>query len=78
MKVVYSINWWESERGWGQKFITKTYYKSREEAVKDVEGTTKAFSTESGFAPDYYQYPGSAGILISEMTDEEYAKCFLE
>ena len=76
MKTVYFVNWWESERGRGKAFIARCYYKTREEAERDIKGTSKMYSTDSGYAPDYYQFPGFDGIVISEVSDEEYAKLF--
>lgn len=58
VEAVWCIDWWESERGWGQKYIATQNFATKEEAENKIkEHWSLAPERVKGFAPDYYVFP---------------------
>lgn len=62
--AVWYVDWWESEKGWGQNFVSTHTFSTKDEADKAIKDHwEKQPHKISGTAPDYYMFPKSDPYL---------------
>lgn len=68
MRELWRVDWWESERGYGQKHFHYTYHKSKEAAEKYCK---EEMGDRSGPAPEWYTFVNSIDKVYAEVEIHE-------
>jgi len=64
----WAIDWWESEKGWGQKPLgSRSLYESRQDALKAIKEHWAGYP--DGPTPDYYIFPSNNSPFLVEVDE---------
>jgi hypothetical protein len=66
-KAMYEIEWWESERGWGQKPFSTQRFETKQQALDEIKAHWDKYP--DGPAPDYYIFPSHNSPYLVEAED---------
>ncbi len=69
----WAVEWWESERGWGQKPIGSTdLFETKQEALNAIKKHWDDYP--NGPAPDYYIFPSHESPFLVEVDEKGNVK----
>jgi hypothetical protein len=69
VEAVWQVEWYESERGWGQAFLSSTTYETKEEAERAIQKHWKSQPDLNGQTPDYYIFPTEPKLVLKKEWD---------
>lgn len=61
----WAVEWWDSERGWGQSYLYTQFFETKDEAQKAINDHWD--EQPGGRAPDYYIFPSLDSPYLKEV-----------